>query len=741
MDKTDKDILQEARERFKKVSEVESENRDQWADDIRFAAGDQWPEEVRRARESDPGGARPCLTIDRTNQHVKQVTNEQRKNKPAIKVIPNSGDAEEDAADVFNGVIRHIQECSDADEIYATGGESQVVCGVGYWRIITDYSDPETGEQEIYLRSIANPLTVYFDPFASSKVGADAMYCFVTEEVDKDKYEDMYKDDPEDWEIDDQHRSFWITENSVRVAEYYRVTEKYKESDGQQITIGRKVEWFKLSGGKVLERTEWAGKFIPVIRCVGEVVTINGRKVVQGLVRRLKDAQRMYNYWSSTETELIALQPKAPFVAAEGAIEGYENDWNSANRTNLSVLTYRHKDDDGDPIPTPQRQGMPQVASGILQAKMAVIEDMKAASGQYNQSLGQGGQATSGIAIKRLQQQGDTSTFHFVDNMGHSIKHTGRVLVDLIPKIYDTKRVIRILGEDGSVDFAEFDPQLPQAMAKVRDPETGAVIKKIYNPTVGKFDVSVIVGPTYSSKRQEASEVWAQFAQGNPQMMPLIGDIIARNMDVPGAHEVAERLKAMLPPPIKELEANEDASPEVLQVQAQAKQALGMAQQQMQQLQQALQQAGQELQQTKAALEAEKARKEGEMAKVQVEAFRAQTERAKTEAEMQRTQMEMAKPESSDPLEIARLQFDKWKTEFQGALAIQLEQMKQGFAQQQAAQQNAQQNAMEPQEEAQEVPTNDILAVSLQGLTEAISQMRAPRTIVRGEDGSIMGIQ
>jgi hypothetical protein len=327
-----------------------------------------------------------------------------------------------------------------------------------------------------------------------------------------------------------------------------------------------------------LEEQDWAGKYIPVIRVVGNEFEVEGRMYLSGLVRNAKDAQRMYNYWVSQETEMLALAPKAPFIGYGGQFEGYEHQWKTANTNNWPYLEVNPDvtDGQGAVLPLPQRAAPPLAQTGLIQAKMGASDDIKATTGQYDSSLGQTSNERSGRAIIARERQADTGTYHYVDNLARAIRYTTRQLIDLIPQIYDTQRIARIIGVDGQADMVRIDPMQPEAVREIRD-ENNIVIDKIYNPTVGKYDVVVTTGPGYLSQRQEAMDAMAQILQGNPSLWAVAGDLFVKNMDWPGAQEMAERLKKSLDP---KLLAETDEDP-ALQAANQQIQAMGAEMEQM----------------------------------------------------------------------------------------------------------------------------------------------------------------
>jgi len=327
----------------------------------------------------------------------------------------------------------------------------------------------------------------------------------------------------------------------------------------------------------MLEERDWDGKWIPVVRVVGNEFEVDGKLFVSGLVRNAKDAQRMYNYWVSQEAEMLALAPKAPFIGYGGQFEGYENQWKTANTTNWPYLEVNPDvtDGSGATLPLPQRAQPPMASSGLLQAKAGASDDIKSTTGQYDSSLGATSNERSGRAILAREKQGDTGTYHFVDNLARAVRYITRQCVDLIPKIYDTERVARIIGEDGTSTMVKTNPDQAEPVNKIVN-QDGIVIEKIYNLGVGKYDVCVTTGPGYMTKRQESLEAMSQLLQGNPQLWAVAGDLFIKNMDWPGAQEMAARFAKTIDP---KLMADQDDP--ALQAANQQMEAMGKEMEQM----------------------------------------------------------------------------------------------------------------------------------------------------------------
>ena len=524
-------------------------------------------------------------------QHVRLVTNEQRQNRPTGRVIPADENADPLVAEIFDGIVRHIEYMSDADVAYDTACDNQVIYGEGYIRLYTEYVGENSFDQDIKIGRIRNSFSVYMDPTIQDPCGQDAEWCFIVEDIEKKEYERLFPDATPistmmTQGVGNEAKGMWIKQDTIRIAEYF-----YKEHKKEKLNLypgnvtafnnspedkmlkmqfGKplrsrevdrtRVKWLKTNGFEVLEERDWAGKYIPVIRVIGNEFEVEGSIFISGLVRNAKDAQRMYNYWVSQEAEMLALAPKAPFIGYGGQFEGYEMNWKTANTNNWPYLEVNPDvtDGAGNPLPLPTRSSPPEAQIGLIQAKSGAGEDIKATTGQYDSSIGATSNERTGRAILARERQGDTSTYHYVDNLCRAVKYVTRQLVDLIPKIYDTQRVARIIKPDGEVGMAKINPQQPEAIRSIRD-VNGIEIEKIYNPNVGTYDVQVSSGPSYMTRKQEAMDMMGQILQTNPALWSVAGDLFVENMDWPGSAEMAKRFQKMLDPKVLQ---NTDESPE-----------------------------------------------------------------------------------------------------------------------------------------------------------------------------------
>lgn len=747
MAQADKDIIAEALERFAECEEFESTQRQRMREELKFAAGEQWPERVKNARENDPNGSRPCLTMDKLGQYIRQVVNDSRQNKPAIKVRPDDSYGDIEVADLLQGVCRHIEDASCADVAYDTAIDHAAKIGIGYIRITTKVTDEASNQQEIEILPVHNVFSCLLDPNRRMPDGSDAEFGFVVDDIPRKRFERDYpRSKSKGWDKGD-HQPGWSEKDTIRVCEYFRIVkssenvlvlddeteipeaqywELYAADENRpqiiatKVNTQKRVEWFKLTSTEILDRTEIPCRYIPIVEVIGNEHWIDGKRQLTGMVFWGQDAQRAYNYARSAFVEQVSLAPKAPFVAAAGQIEDFENEWRSANVSNQAVLVYNPIDVNGTVIPSPQRQLPPQPSSG-WQAEMQISQsDIQSALGMYQASIGATSNEKSGRAILARQKEGDTSTFHYVDNLSRSIRQCGRILVDMIPRVYDTRRVVRIVGLDGETGQATIDPQMPQPFAKARDAKTGK-IRKIFNPTLGKYDVTVTVGPSYNTRRMESADAMVEFTRANPNMFPLIGDLMVRAMDWPDADAIADRLKAILPPEIKAtLETDDEQSPEVAQavasVKQQYEQQLQMMIPQVEQMQQALQQAQQENQQLQQAVEGKQMDAQIKGAELQIKSQENQTQASLSAAELELKAREVAIKEQE--AEIRRLAEENRRIEL--------------MVQAQATQE--QPEAPESEDDMQEVSALGSIAQVLASLAQQVAAMQQQMAIENQSD-------
>ena len=594
-------VIEEAKEFLRFCSDNDSNNRVEALDDLKFAGGDQWPVEIQNSRLLE---SRPYLTINKIDAYCRQITNQQRQQRPRMKAHGMNDQSDEKIAEIITGICRHIENQSDADAAYDNAFEFAVRMGWGFWRITHDYPRPDSFDQEIYIKRIENPFMVYFDPNSNEPDGSDAEKCLITEVISKEAFRKMYPGADDGGGFNPRgtgdSQSEWITKEDIRIAEYFYTERKRMKllllSDGttcyedekpketvmqdagiyvvsKRETIKKQIKWCKLTGMQILEQRDWAGSYIPVVPVYGQQLIVDSKKKKFGLTRMAKDPQRMYNFWSTALTESVALAPKAKFLIAEGQDEGHEMEWNQANIKSMPVLRYKQTDSEGRPAGVPTRIQPEPPPAGMVTALQGLDGDLKAVVGIYDPSqLPNGNQ--SGKAINGMQQQTDMTNFHYYDNLTRSIRQSGRIILDLIPHIYDKERVLRIIGADGKGELVTLNQPSVD--------EQG--VEKILNDvTVGQYDIVMETGPGYASKRAEAFDSMVQMLSVDPNLMQTAGDLIFRNSDFPGADIIADRLAAANP--MAQIDEKSPIPPQVQMQLAQSQQTIQQLQQQLQAMQ------------------------------------------------------------------------------------------------------------------------------------------------------------
>lgn len=669
-----------ARQRFRQSADAEHTLRENMLADLKFYNSDQWPDHIKRSRALDE---RPCLTINRLPQFVRQVVNQARQSKPAIQVNPVDNGADPDTAEVLQGMCRHIETQSKAHIAYSTGNEHQAIMGRGFWRVLTEYAADDSFEQEIRIRRVQDPFTVYPDPSCSEPDYSDGLFCFLIERVHRSEYRRRYGDraasEAHHFQSIGDQRPVWMDGDWIQVAEYFYVehtrqriadvvvlpgTDKearitmlrsalkardfeinpstgapYNIIVAERDTLMRTVKWALINGVEVLEgnpeKTEGRalpGRYIPVIPVLGEELVVDGEKNLRGMVRDAQSPQRAYNFWVSAMTEKLALGTKAPIIAAMGQLEGHEGKWNQANKRNFAYLEYNPIDVSGNLVPPPQRAGYDPDITAALMLTQQADRDLKSVLGMFDASQ-EKSQEQSGKAILARQAQGEQGTSHFLDNLSRSIEHTGRILLDWIPVYYDKPRMLRVNGLDdlpSDVLIHAGNGDAAQQMLD-KEPDLAKNIKsgRPFDLGVGRYDVSISVGPSYASRRQESVEAIIQLVQAYPALLPVVGDILMENMDWPGAKQLAPRLKRLVPPEAKDPEDGEQEIPPELRAQMQ---------QMQQQLEAALEALAEKDQIIESKAQELAAKGEIEMAKMESQerlaAIKAQAEMAKTLAQI-----------------------------------------------------------------------------------------------------------
>ena len=610
------DFVALALERWKTIDQAESTLRKEQKEDLDFFASEQWPFKIRQQRELD---GRPCLTVNRLPGFVRQLTNEMRDARPGIEVIPVDNFSDPAKAEVRQGLIQHIEANSDADIAYARACEAQVRTGRGWFRILPEYASDTGFEQELRIKSIRNPNTVYFDHASQELDGSDARYAFVVEDIPIPEYDAKWGESSRlslsQFSRSGEAQKDWQPEGKVRVAEYYCFVQKTRQihqlkngwviededlkrlqaelqaqmqanpgmppldlTPARSRTVeGRQLTWALINGATILEGNddktggrELPGQWIPLIPVYGEEIDLDGAVDRRGMIRDAKDAQRMLNFWLSAETETVALAPKAPFVAEEGQIENHEPEWQQANVKNTAVLKYKGKALDGHLVPAPQRNTAEPPIQAMAMLTVQMENALRSVSGfSYDVGTQEKRVEQSGRAILARQAQGEKGNSHFSAHLAVSLRHAGRILLDLLPHYYDTPRVKRILGRDGQSKAVVIHAGNPEAAMKVAGEQSMAEAS-IYDLSAGRYDVRVTSGVSYASQRQQDQELVANALQTNPALFQIIGDLFFKTLDSPIAERISQRLQKALPDPLKDpVEGQPPPIPPQIQMQMQ----------------------------------------------------------------------------------------------------------------------------------------------------------------------------
>lgn len=663
-------IVKRAKRRFTQCENWEAQARIRFEYDYKFANGDshnkyQWDNDLVLSRELED---KPCLTINKTRQHNLMIINDAKQNKPGVRIRPVGDEATYEGAQIYQELVYHIEYISNAENVYDSATTWQVEAGWGYWRIVTDYISDNSFDQEIYIRRIKDPRSVYIDPNINEVDGSDARFGFIFEDVPKELFKAHYPK----WALIGgsttlgNSNDMWVAQDYVRVAEYFYKEEKKDKlvtfiMNGNQV-LKRKSEldetenllykeikknkniwasyefkerniitdaitWCKIAGDRIIDQKDWIGKYIPIVRLMGTETVIDGVWDCKGHTRALINAQQMYNYNTSANVEFGALQTKAPYVAATAAVEGYEEYYKTANRINYSYLPYNAYDDDGNAIPPPQRQVPPQPSPAYVQQLQIANNEMMMASGQYQAQFGENENAKSGVAINARQRQGDRATYHFIDNQAIAIRYTGKILIDLIPKVYDTPRVKKITAQDGTRMNVTIDTKAKPGYQNNTDPDNPQmdngqkVLDIIFNPNFGMYDIQADTGPSFATKRMETAQNLLELARVDKNLMQIGGDIVFKNLDFAGAEIIAGRYANAIPPNLK----GEGLPPEIENIMNQAAGMIEELKQQVVELQRQLKDKETELTQKGQRLDLD-FRKEGA---VQArEDYKAETDRA-----------------------------------------------------------------------------------------------------------------
>lgn len=565
MDKSE--VLEKWEECNSRYSSLYEECENDW----NFLHGEnQWDEKGRDNRRKE---GRPCLTLNQLLPYAQQVVNDIRQAKMGIRVSPVDDKADIDTADILQGIIRNIERQSNFSTVTSTAALNAVGAGIGWIKVRTDYADNESFDQEIYIDRVLDFTSVYTWGADDELDGHGAEGAIILDKYTEDRFKEIWPDaEPVSFKDDSG-------DNIVVAETYYKEYEdgtlyqirlldgsievinkeqkeiiddsivEYEVVAERNIQIPTVYKCIYAGGDEPLEKEEFPSQYIPIVPVIGEEVYINGQREFHSLIRQAKDAQRMYNYHKSASAEILALQPKAPWIAPKGSFKSYPNKWASANNVNFSHLEYDIVyDESGQRLEPPQRQQPPQGSPASMQEAMGAREDIRLAIGMPQANMGERGNEVSGIAIRNRQVEGDNATFHFVDNLSASISQLGRILVDMIPRIYSERTIARIIGEDGTEKNVPINQPFVKEEGEVRPARFEEKVSGIYDLSVGKYDVVCDIGASYSSKRQETADKLIELVRAKPELADITADLLFEALDLPMGKEIADRIRASMDP-------------------------------------------------------------------------------------------------------------------------------------------------------------------------------------------------
>lgn len=629
-----KDFIALAKERFKQAEEDEKEIRIEAEKDLKFVSGDQWDELIKQDRVQ---AKRPVLTFNRLPTYVQQVANEARQNKAEIKFSPTDNEATEDTADVIEGLARHIQYTSDAGIAYETALEYAVSCSFGFYRFLTGYCDEESFDQELKVVPVYDPASVY-GVLLPAIFGRECPWAFVIEDMPKEEYKRLYSDtDAATQGFQGDALGDWVSDDTIRIAEYWYVEYKketiVQQADGSVTVADAKtdlksipderkreiqkptVKFCKMNGMEVLpgSETEWLGSTIPIIPCLGKQLIVKGKPKLFSLIRFLREPQQLINYAKTRIAETLATSPVGPYIGPVGFMQGREQQWRDIN-IKMSPVEYNVVDAGGKPLPPPARQTFEPPIASLSEFAAQEVDDLKAISGIFDQSLGEGTNDQSGLAIQRRQRQSNATNLHFIDNLERAQKKGAPVIAEMIKPIYgSTARMIRILGADEAPKIVKVNQDYQKGNETVN-----------HDLSKGKYDLIVTVGKSFSTKRMESFDMMTSILQGQPQLMLMIGDIFFKNSDTAGADQMAERFKriiSMTHPGLIDQE-NDPIPPQakaaIVQAQQQTQAMHAYAQQQEQEVQKLTQEKQAKIVDNQFKMEIEKMRIEADITKAEI---------------------------------------------------------------------------------------------------------------------------
>jgi len=744
------DGLMNDEELIKKAKDLLETDKSAWSDTYRNAKEDldfqsddefsQWDSADVRSRQAS---GRPAIQVDQLSQYVHQVVNDVKMNTPSINILPGDG-GDIETADIIKGLVRNIEYESGADDAYDTGLTSAVKCSFGFLRIDHEYAGEIGLEQKLVIKRVHNPLSVYIDSSSTECDGRDAKHGFVIDIIKVSEFKELYPGrDPVSF---GETKAKVTDDETVDIVEFFIKEEEEKEigagedgsiaetEAGKEYKSRRKIKKtkilrYKLSGSEILEKTTFPGKYIPIVPVYGEEAWNGNERGYLSLIRKAKPAARMFNFMKSNEIEVLMKQPQAPIIAPAGAVENYAKDYKDP--TNSVVLRYDTLDARGNPIPPPTRLQPPAIPAGFVNAGIEAAALIKATMGMYGASLGERTNETSGRAIMSRQREGDVATYHFGDNLIKSITQAGRIIVSALGEIYDTSRVLRIIGVEGEPKSVGINGK--RVEGQERD----------YDLTQGSYDVKVTTGASFTTRRQEAAQFFTEIVTRQPELMQVAGDLLFKNMDFPGADALSARMKKLVPP---NLLSDEDKKANEVDPEKQAMQA------QMAQMQEQMALLQRQLEDKALTAENDRAKLMLEGKKVEIDAFKAESDVKLRTAELA-MQANPAPQQAFSPkstggdggahdeeemLSIEELQALLDRRVKQRADDAASEAQQQEDLMRQRMLQEQEEAAKEQQKVQQQAAFVSAIVDAVNGLTQAVT---TPKHVVRDSAGKVVGVQ
>jgi Phage P22-like portal protein len=737
------DIVQRATELARNANDYWHEIYGKARDDLFFLSDEEGAQWDARAYKSRLDMGRPALTVDQLSQFINQVSNNIRANTPTINIVPNDNVATKDVAEIIKGMVKDIEYNSSADDAYDNAANSAIKCSIGFIRVDHDWMDNNSFNQRILIKRVVNPFSVLLEPNSIEPDGSDARWCFVIDELTEDEFRARYPDaDPISFSADDtgSYDSYNKDSDCIKIAEFIEVVDAEitlglrfdggveKVIEGQQYARTRKsvkktVKRYMLSGAAVLERGEFPGEYLPLVPVYGEEAWEGSERKLNSLIRKAKDPQRLYNYWKTLEAEMLQRAPKAVAIAPGGTTEDFADDWKYPEKA--AVLRYTAKQSpNGQFLPPPQITNPPPIPAGYVNAAVAASNDIKATMGLYNAFLGDRSNETSGVAIQARKIEGDNAVYHFGDNLVRSITQVGRVVVSMLMQLETSSKIVNIIGEDGEAKAVGINGALAEGQ------------EQTYYITQGKYSVRVTTGGSFSTMRQEAAALLQDLVTRAPDMMPVIGDLLFKYQDFPGASAIADRLKRLLRPELQDSEQGQD--PQVMaltQENEQLKGGIVELQAELQSKQSELQLKQQEIQlkyqESAASSENERAKNELELRSMLLEEQKliADIQAKEQERLLKEQEIELKNKEVANNLLIERMRLKSAQNK-QDEAAVEGDEEIQNYIEY---------GDVDPGQIPPKPETVAMLA-AINGMTVALEELKRPKQIVRDEQGRVSGV-